>query len=130
MIVVGRFHYYTSDDLDHHFRRLQSNDLDDESQVQELQNQKLKITRITSTQQIDVLQKNTTLCALLSNFFLCISFIYQINVEGCLGVFIIYTSSFVLLASGAGRIIRNYLVDVFFVQTTDIYSRFQVNFQA
>ena len=57
MIVVGRFHYYTSDDLDHHFRRLQSNDLDDESQVQELQNQKLKITRITSTQQIDVLQQ-------------------------------------------------------------------------
>ena len=57
MIVVGRFHYYTSDDLDHDFRRLQSNDLDDESQVQELQNQQLKITRITSTQQIDVLQK-------------------------------------------------------------------------
>ena len=48
MIVVGRFHYYTSDDLDHHFRRLQSNDLDDESQVQELQNQKLKITRATN----------------------------------------------------------------------------------
>ena len=65
MIVVGRFHYYTLNDFDHHFRRLQSNDLDDESQVQELQNQKLKITRITSTQQIDVLQKNTILCALL-----------------------------------------------------------------
>ena len=60
---MGRFHYYTSDDLDHHFRRLQSNDLDDESQVQELQNQKLKITRITSTQQIDVLQKKTLFSA-------------------------------------------------------------------
>ena len=49
MIVVGRFHYYTPDELDDHFRRLQPNDLDDESQIQELQNQKLKITGITFT---------------------------------------------------------------------------------
>ena len=27
MIVVGRFYFYTSDDLDDHFRRLQHNDL-------------------------------------------------------------------------------------------------------
>ena len=49
MIVVGRFHYYTPDDLDAHFRRLQPNDLDDESLIQELQNQKPKITGVTST---------------------------------------------------------------------------------
>ena len=65
MIVVGRFHYYTSDDLDDHFRRLQPNNLHDESQIQELHNQKLKIIRITFTQQINVLQKNTILRALV-----------------------------------------------------------------
>ena len=66
MIVGGRFNFDTRNDLDDHFKwfqpnalnldRLSTTHLDHESlvciaQIQELQNQKLKITVILSTQQ-------------------------------------------------------------------------------